>query len=124
MRLDDYRPVEESGKESDSLFKSKIMQKSNRYFDYIITITGKYTIFVIAIRKESKTYCSMVSQSPREKRRAIQLKLGLPRYGRRLPISVVVCGEPRDLWRMSAPFMMCIMAYNLRLRELVLQDLV
>ena len=45
----------------------------------------------------------MVSQSPHEKRRAIQLKLGLPRYGRRLPISVVVCGEPRDLWRMSAP---------------------
>lgn len=102
MRLDNYRSIEESGKKGDSLFKSKIMQNSNRYFHYQITITEKNAIFVIAIRKESKTYCSMVSQSPREKRRVIQLKLGLPHYGRRLPISVVVCGEPRDLWRMPA----------------------
>ena len=106
MRLEDYRSIEESRKEGDSLFKSKIMQNSNRYFHYLITITEKYAIFVIAIRKESKTYCSMVSQSPREERRAIQLKLGLLHYGRRLPISVVVCGEPRDLWRMSAPLIL------------------
>ena len=98
MRLEDYQSIEESRKEGDSLFKSKIMQNSNRYFHYLITITEKYAIFVIAIRKERKTYCSMVSQSPHEKKRAIQLKLGLPHYGRRLPISVVVCGEPRDLW--------------------------
>ena len=69
MRLDDYRPLEEFGKEGDSLFKSIIMQKTNRYFDYIITIPGKYTIFVIAIRKESKTYLlNGLSITTREKK--------------------------------------------------------
>ena len=70
----------------------------SQFFYYSIILF----IFALAIQKERKTYCSMVSQSPHEKRRAIQLKLGLPHYGRRLPISVVVCGEPRDLWRMPA----------------------
>ena len=73
----------------------------SQFFYYSIILF----IFALAIRKERKTYCSMVSQSPHEKRRAIQLKLGLPHYGRRLPISVVVCGEPRDLWRMFAPIL-------------------
>ena len=59
----------------------------------------------------------MVSQSPHEKRRAIQLRLGLAHNGRRLPISVVVCGEPRDLWRVSAPFC-CIMRISKTLVEM------
>jgi len=62
-----------------------------------------FSIFASAIRKECKDILlNGLSITTREKR-AIQLKLGLPHYGRRLPISVVVCGEPRDLWRMSAP---------------------
>ena len=78
-------------------------------FDNIVTqLSQIFSIFATAIRKERKDILlNGLSITTREKR-AIQLKLGLPHYGRRLPISVVVCGEPRDLWRMSAPFVVVI----------------
>ena len=75
---------------------------SANYLPKLFELTIYFVYLHLQSARNAKTYCSMVSQSPHEKRRAIQLKLGLSRYGRRLPISVVVCGEPRDLWRMSA----------------------
>lgn len=62
-----------------------------------------FRIFVPAIRKECKTYCSIDSQSPLEKKRAKLSILGLPHLGADFPYLKVVCGEPCDVWRMSAP---------------------
>lgn len=107
MRLDDFRSLEESGKEGDSLFKSKIMQKTNRKSVPPVLIIG--IIYYLCTRnpKGKQRHIAQWSLNHHtRKRRAIQLKLGLPHYGRRLPISVVVCGEPRDLWRMSAPLIL------------------
>ena len=49
------------------------------------------------------TYCSIDSQSPPEKKRAKLSILGLPHQGAGFPYLKVACGEPRVVWRMSAP---------------------
>ena len=60
------------------------------YFVYICTRNPKGTQDILL---------NGLSITTREKK-SNTTELGLPHYGRRLPISVVVCGEPRDLWRM------------------------
>lgn len=66
-----------------------------------------FRIFAPAIRKECKTYCSIDSQSPLEKKRAKLSILGLPHLGADFPYLKVACGELRVVWRMSAPSCIC-----------------
>lgn len=67
-------------------------------------------IFAPAFRKERKTYCSIVSLSPpREKEQTCNI--GAAPEGADFPYLHVACGEPRDVWRMSAPLVMPINRY-------------
>ena len=63
------------------------------------------SIFATAFRKECKTYCSIDSQSPPEKKRANIHYLGCPAKGADFPYMYVACGEPRVVWRKSAPLL-------------------
>ena len=58
------------------------------------------------VTKIITVYVIIDSQSPPEKKRAKLSILGLPHLGADFPYLKVACGEPRVVWRMSAPLSM------------------
>ena len=75
------------------------------FLSFSIGISFKFTIFAHGFRTcaFSKTYCSIDSQSPPETTSKLSI-LGLqPPKGAGFPYLKVACGEPRVVWRMSAP---------------------
>lgn len=93
-------------------FRAAECEKVNKIITfYVILAVLRYRIedFCLILpshsAKSAKTYCSIDSQSPPEKKRAKLSILGLPHLGADFPYLKVACGEPRVVWRRSAPLL-------------------
>ena len=78
------------------------------FLSFSIGISFKFTIFAHGFRicTFSKTYCSIVTQSPPLKYEQTFIIGTATQTGAAFPYLKVVCGEPCDVWRMSAPLLL------------------
>lgn len=74
---------------------------------FLIEISKIFRIFAHGFRicTFSKTYCSIVTQSPPLIYEQTFIIGTATQTGAAFPYLKVVCGEPCDVWRMSAPFL-------------------
>jgi len=74
------------------------------FFSSLSFIIGIFFVYLHPqSARSAKTYCSIDSLSPPEKKRANIHYWGCPSKGADFPYMYVACGEPRVVWRRSAP---------------------
>ena len=74
------------------------------FFSFSLSILFLFRNLATAIRKERTTYCSIDSQSPPRERANINY-WDCPYKAQKFPYIDVACGEPRVVWRRSAPLL-------------------